>query len=363
LKGNIVRILYVNDMNQVAKTYQSELTRRGHSVNIYEPRFDGGLAPLPIKIALMPRRILNFRHVIVNLNPDFFDIVHIHWASYGVLGLMSSIPFIVHCRGDDVRDRLNQPLFRPILTTILRRAAAVMCITPDLLHVVQSVRSDVIFSPAPVDTERFTPGGSSPSTPWTVLLFARLDPDKGVDTTIQGIARFARRHPNVRVQLLDWGDLKGKYKREYAGFFEFIPTVTPDKVEHLIRSANVIVGQLTLGALGLSELQAMSCAKPVIASFRYGEAYPTPPPLCQASIAEEVVEHLEYLFQHPEVVTTLGQKGREWVIRYHDYRTLSDELEKIYRSIIERTGVSNLFQYELSSYQPSVAYNPEEAQH
>src|SRR6266487_6465810 len=209
---NIMRILNVNNVNQVAELFGSDLTRRGHSVTLYEPSLVGGLAPLPIKLAMMPGRILDMRQVAGNLNPDYFDIVHIHWASYGVLGLVSKIPFIVHCHGSDVRYRLKQPFFRLMSTTIFRRAAAVMCITPDLLPVVRSVRSDVIFSPAPIDTERFTPGESSPSTPWTVLLFARLDPDKGVDVTIKGIARFAQRHPNVRVQLLDWGDLKGKYK-------------------------------------------------------------------------------------------------------------------------------------------------------
>src|SRR5450755_2622883 len=342
MKGNSMRILHVNNLNQVAKIYESELTRRGHSVEVYEPSFSGGLSPLPIKLALMPGRILHFRHVIPKLNANYFDIAHIHWSSYGILGLVGDIPFIVHCHGDDVRDRLKQPFFRQILPTILRRATAVLCITPDLLPVVKPIRSDVIFSPAPVDTEWFTPESafrSSSKTVKNILLFSRLDPNKGVDLAIQGIARFAHRHPDVHVQLLDWGILKEKYKRQYAQAFEFIPLVAPGKVERLIQSADVIVGQLALGALGLSELQAMSCAKPVIASFHYQEAYPAPPPLCQATTSEEVDEHLENLFRQPEAAAKLGQKAREWVIRYHDCQTLSYEIEKLYHNILKVNGL------------------------
>jgi glycosyltransferase involved in cell wall biosynthesis len=346
-----MRILYVHNINHVAQTHSNDLTRRGHSVEVYEPSLIGADAPLPIKLTLMPARILDLRHVIGRLNPDYFDLVHIHWASYGVLGLISQIPFIVECHGADVLFRLQQPsfvhglgadvlyrlkrpLFHPLLTSIFLRAAAVMCITPDLLPIVQSIRPDAIFFPAPIDTERFAPRRDIQPQPWTILLFARLDPDKGVDIATQGIERFVLRHPDVRVRIIDYGSLRAKYKQRYGKRFEFIPRIAQEEVQHLIWSADVVVGQFALGALGLSELQAMSCAKPVIASFLYEGAYPSPPPLCQATAAEEVDEHLEYLFQHPEAAMALGQRAREWVSHYHDCRTLGSKLETLYQSIV-----------------------------
>ena len=123
-------------------------------------------------------------------------------------------------------------------------------------------------------------------------------------------------------------------KQLYSERFEFIPPVVQEEVRQLIWPADVIVGQFALGALGLSELQAMSCAKPVICSFRYDDAYPAPPPLCRAATAEEIDEQLENLFQHPEIGMALGQKSREWVIQNHDYRILTARLEKLYQSIL-----------------------------
>ena len=329
-----MRILHVNNLNRVAETFGQDLARRGHSVTVYEPSLVGGSAPLPLKLALMPGRVLNMSHIVGKLSPSHFDLIHIHWASYGVLGLASRVPFIVHCRGSDVRYRLKQPFFHAGLKFILHQPAMVLCSTPDLLPIIRPVRPDALFFPASVDTDQFAPGENQQPGPWTILLFARLDAIKGCEIALQGITRFAERHPEVRVKLLDWGPETEKYKRRYGGRFEFIPFVAQELVQHLICSADVVVGQVFLGALGLAELQAMSCARPVIASFRYEEAYPTPPPLCQAATAQEVDEHLEHFFQHPEAATELGQKARRWVINHHGRQFLAVKLEILYRSIL-----------------------------
>ena len=329
-----MRILYINNINQVAKSYGEDMAQRGHTVKVYQPSLAGGAAPLPIKLAMLPGRIFNLRHIVGNLKPAYFDLVHIHWASYGLIGLVSHIPFIIECHGSDVRYRLKNPFFRLLLTAILRRAAAVICITPDLFPVVQSIRSDAIFFPGSIDTDRFMPCEGERPRLWTILLFASLDPIKGCEIATQGITQFVQRHPEVRVKLVDWGPEKEKYKQRYGERFEFVHPVTPELVQHLIWSADVVVGQFLLGALGLSELQAMSCAKPVIASFRYETAYPTPPPLCQASTAQEVDEHLENLFQHPEVARDLGQRARKWITDYHSRKALAVKREALYQSIL-----------------------------
>lgn len=333
-----MRILYVNNINQVAEDYGRALMRRHHAVTVYEPTMIGGFAPPLIKLALMPRRIFDLRHIVGKLSPRYFDVVHIHWASYGLLGLLGRTPFIIHCHGSDVRSRLAQPFFRLGLAPIFQRAAAVCCITPDLLPIVRLLRSDAIFLPAPIDTTRFAPLEAPPPPPkhpWTILLFARLDPDKGVDVAIEGIAQFVQRHRAVHVRFLDWGLLKEGYKRKYGASFECVARVAPEDVPQLLRSADVVVGQLTIGALGLSELQAMSCAKPVIASFKYGNAYPTPPPMCQATTADEVDKHLENLYQHAEMGRELGYKARAWIMHNHGEQLLVAQLEHLYQAVIK----------------------------
>src|SRR5258708_40313685 len=57
LKENMMRILYVNNMNQLAKSYGEDMAQRGHTVKVYQPSLAGAAAPLPIKLAMLPGRI------------------------------------------------------------------------------------------------------------------------------------------------------------------------------------------------------------------------------------------------------------------------------------------------------------------
>lgn len=337
-----MRILSIYNINQVARTYQEDLVRLGHSVDIFEPSLVGASAARPVKLVLMTRRLLNLRQVLGDLRPSAYDLVHIHWASYGILGLASQIPYIVECHGSDVRYRLQHPAHRSLLRAIFRRAAGVHCITPDILPIVQSVRPDALFFPGPVDTDRFAPlegvDQDKPVRPWTILLFMRLDPIKGAETALEGIISFVKQHPDAHVRALDWGRLRETFKQKYSQYVEFLPRFPPSEVHHLLRSADVVVGQCRVGCFGFCELQAMSCAKPVITSFVYPEAYPTMPPICQATNSEEIHAHLERLFQNRTLAEELGRSARVWVMSNHDRRQLASNLESRYRSILNITS-------------------------
>lgn len=337
-----MRILHVHPINQVAQHYMRGLSELGHTGTLYEPDQAGGGAALPIKLAMMPERLLDLRHIVRDLNRTHYDLAHIHWASYGLLGLASEIPYIVHCHGTDVRERLKTPAFRLMLAPVLRKAAAVLCITPDLMPVVQSLRPDALFFPGPIDVDQFVPAPEQiPSHPWTILLFARLEPIKGVETAIQGIERFSLRHPEVRVQLLNWGIQSLDYQRRFGDRFEFLSRVSPEEVPPLLWQADVVVGQFALGILSLSELQAMSCAKPLVGSFRYPSAYPIAPPLFQADSPEEIDAHLEAVFQRTEEARAIGEKARAWVCNHHDYRVLAKRLEQLYAQCLVLPEVAN----------------------
>ncbi|HEY1353437.1 MAG TPA: glycosyltransferase family 4 protein [Ktedonobacteraceae bacterium] len=332
-----MRILCVYNLNQVARSYQQDLVQLGHSVDLFEPSLAGAGAARPLKLALLGPRLFDLRRVVGALRPACYDLVHIHWAAYGLLGFASRIPVLLECHGSDVRARLHHPLHRPLLQAILRRAAAVHCITPDLLPLVQAVRPAASFFPGPVDTARFAPAYQSADSrrPWRILLFMRLDPVKGAETAAQGILRFLGRHrAEAQVQVLDWGTLSASFKQRYAGSFTFRPRAAAHEVPHLLQQADVVVGQCQVGCFGFCELQAMSCAKAVITSFVYPQAYASPPPICQASRPEQIEAWLERLFQERGLAQEIGQRARAWVLAHHERRLLATRLEQRYRSLL-----------------------------
>jgi glycosyltransferase involved in cell wall biosynthesis len=335
-----MRIVMVHNINRVAEIYARMLTGRGHDVTIYQPDLSGGALPTLRKLSHMPRRVIDLRHVVSQLTPRHCDVVHVHWATYGVLGLVSQVPMVLECHGADVAGDDDRSLFRGALPLVMRRARAVRYISPDLRAPVCQLRPDALFAPGPVETERWLPvqpGDDVSAHPWTVLLFTRLDTKKGVDVTTEGIARFAERHPAVRIRALRTGALADAYVNRYGKAWEFVPRIPAENLaalRRLVLEADVVVGQVRLGALGLSEFQAMCCAKPVVASFRFAGAYPDEPPICEATTPEEVADQLERLYADPAWAESLGQRGRRWVIEQHDHRTLATSLEALYQSLV-----------------------------
>ncbi len=342
-----MRILHVETINRVAHTYMRGLDRRGHISTVFEPSLAGASRPLPIKLAMMPSRLFDLRRVTSQLTPQHCDITHIHWATYGILGFTSRVPFIVHCHGKDVMpfdayakgDELAyhvkpHPL-RPVLAQVFRRAAAVLVITPDLLTPARAIHADVVFFPGPVDTDTFSPLAESVPRPFTVLLFSRLHPTKGCEMAMEAMVRFGTRHPEACLQAIKFGPLTQTLELRYGRHVHFLPRIPQEHIQDVVRQADVVVGQFVLGAIGLSESQAMSCAKPVIASFTYQDAYPTPPPVCHATSVSQIEAHLERLYLDREEASALGRQGREWVIAHHGTDVLAERLETIYAAAIE----------------------------
>jgi glycosyltransferase involved in cell wall biosynthesis len=333
-----MRIIHINTINQVANMHARGLNALGYTSTVYQPNVRGGLAPLPVKMALMPVRLLDLLATSQRLTKRNYDLAHIHWAAYGMLGRLGHIPYVVQCHGSDVRDRISSRIHRPLLQQIFSHASAVLCTTPDLLSVVRQARPDASYMPGPIDTDQFQPGPGARGRPWTIFLFTRLEPGKRVDLAMEGIERFAQRHPDTRIRLLDWGELADIYRQRYSARFgeriEFIPRVEPSKVQFLLHDADVVVGQFGIGALTLSDMQAMSCGLPVIMSFRYADEYSNPPPLLNASTPAEVEDRLEFLYRTPEHREYLGPRARQWVIEQHGIPAVAARLDMLYRTIL-----------------------------
>lgn len=330
-----MRILQINPLpgNPIPLYYEAQLAARHHMIETYRPSTAGAGRPLPIKALLVPRRLLSMEQAVGKMSKRHFDVAHIHWASYSPLGLGSRIPYVIHCHGSDVRHRLRKPLYRAALGPGLDKAAAVFYATPDLAEPVRQARPDAIFMPVPIDVTRFTPEVTRPPRPFTIMLFGRLEAGKGSRLAMEGIMRFAVRRSDISVITMDWGKLAGELKQQYGRRVEFLPRTTPDKMSEIVSHADVVVGQFVIGALGLSEFEAMSCAKPVIASYRYHGIYNESPPVCDAATAEDIDAWLEHLYQHPAETMAIGKQSREWVRKHHDGEAQIDLLERIYASI------------------------------
>lgn len=326
-----MRILHVNDVANVASTLVAGLNRIGHQAELRRLRLPASRRGTAAKILALPARWAEWTAVNRQVKSGHYDIVHIHYAYLGLLGILGQYPYILHCHGTDVRRGLYDPLRRGMVIQSLRRARKVLFSTPDLAQHVRPIRPDAIFLPNPIATDRFRPLPQGSNAPLRILIISRLSPIKKVSVAFEAIQQLRARHPEIQVAALDFGHERGKYHR--APGVSFLAPVPYTEMPELINAHDIVLGQFGLGIISMSELEAMACGKPVICHFTYGAWYPEPPPPFATDQPAQVAAYLEELVQDPALQRDRGEAGRAWVERYHGYLAVAQRLAEIYAEL------------------------------
>lgn len=335
-----MRILHVNDIAGVGTTLTRELRRMGHDATLRRLRLVGGGAPTGIKILLSPVRLAELAAVQLESARGRFDIVHYHYAYVGALASLGRRTTAVHCHGTDVRAGLRDPLRRPLVLLALRSASLVLVATPDILPAVRAVRPDAVFLPDPVDTAAFRPLAREPDGTIRVLLISAPLAIKGIEHVAAAV-RPLMGTPGIVVHAISRGPGDARRFRE-LGVPTLIPAVPHDRMPELISAYDIVVGQAAVGALGMSELEALACGRPVVAPFRYAAAYGSPPPLVGADVSDpgEATAEIRRLAADTDRREAIGRESRAWVERHHGARRIADRLVELYGDAIKRDALA-----------------------
>jgi len=307
-----MRIAEINDIASVASELSGGLRARGHYVEVIRPRLLGGSLPWMVKPVVGPVRAAEWAQIIRELRNGRFDVIHIHYAYLGMIGLLGRFPYILHCHGSDVRK--ITPFTRPMVERAIAGAGRVYYATPDLAKYVTAQRQDAEFLPNPVDAAEFRPAVPASSRNG-VFICCSLTDIKGAGRIHRACRILARERPDVRVTAIAGG--------VWTPHFAELPNVTliprqPRRaLPGIISEHGVAVGQAYLGAIGMSELEAMSCARPLVAWFTYNGSYGQRPPIVRAVDGVDLAANIARLVDDPVTRDELGASGREWVMREH----------------------------------------------
>ncbi len=324
-----MRILHVHDVANVGSTIVEGLKALGHDAELRRVRLAAARRSTLVKLLALPSRLVEFAAINRQVREGRYDVVHLHFAYLGWLGILGRYPYFLHCHGSDVRWGLRDPLRRWPVRQALRRAQTVFFVTPDIAGIVRAVRPDAVFLPNPIRIDRFRPQERAEAAPPRILVISALSPLKGVDVAFAAVRELQDGHPEVQVTALDIGPLREAY-RSTPGV-TFVPPVPYEEMPALIQAHDIVLGQFRLGILSMSELESMACGKPVVCSFRYDEWYEEPPPVLSADRAERAAAHLAALVESPPLRRDYAERGRQWVERYHGYMAISRRLESLYR--------------------------------
>lgn len=326
-----MRIAEINDVASVASELTTGLRARGHDVTLFQPRLVGGQLPGLIKPAVVPLRAFEWAQLVRRVRAGHFDLLHIHYAYIGMVGVLAGVPYILHCHGSDVWGLT--PVTRWPATRALKGATHVFYSTPDLAAHTLRHRPDAEFLPNPIDWHTFQPVRPAKEC-GDVYVACALDDLKGGPRILDACRLLAQTRPDIHVTVT----ARGKYVPDFAALANVtvIPAQQRSALPSVINRHGVVIGQVNLGAAGMAELEAMSSARPVVASFTYGDAYPEPPPFVQANTGATIAEAVASLVDDPASRQSIGDSGRAWIQRYHDFDTIVDRVEAVAREAVSQ---------------------------
>ncbi|MCC6388708.1 MAG: glycosyltransferase family 4 protein [Dehalococcoidia bacterium] len=317
-----MRICEINDIASVASELADGLRARGHEVDVIRPRLVGGGLPWMVKPVVGPVRAVEWGQIIRQVRGGHYDAIHIHYAYLGMIGVLGNFPYILHCHGSDVRE--ITPFTRPMVERALSGAAHVFYSTPDLAPYVLPRRPDAEFLPNPINAEEFRPLAPARESR-DVLVICSLTEIKGAVRIYHAVRRLAKERPEIRVTVIGGGEWTPRFAR--LPNVTVLPHQPRGQLPALIARHGVVIGQVLLGVVGMAELEAMACARPVISWYTYNDAYAERPPFVRAVDGVDIATAVARYVDDADAREAVGEEGRAWVRAYHNIEHTAERVE------------------------------------
>ena len=323
----MARIALVHDVAGVASVQAGLLRSAGHEVDQIELPVIGARWKWPAKALALPFRLAAYLPAVNRIRKGRYDIVHIHWVANGIVGVFARRPFFAQAHGSDLHVNFNNAVYKRISRMVLKRAANVFYVTPNLRSFLRDFDDKAVYLPNPVDMRGIGSPYPAPTEVAKVVIFTRLHPVKGVDQIFPAVARLSR---SFEVSALDWGPLARDYVRRYKDSVHFVKPMAHADIGAFLNRFDVVVGQMKQGILSLMEIEALAAGRPVITAIDWSLYPDDPPPVIPASNASEIAAAVEDLHAHPARLAEISRLGREWALRNHSYSHHLELLEATY---------------------------------
>jgi glycosyltransferase involved in cell wall biosynthesis len=354
-----------------------ETARLGHEVHVFTADYGGQPTALDNPPGVQMHRLRPLLRVgnapllpgLLNLGR--FDVLHLHYpfifgAELGRLyGLLRQIPYVITYHQDVILDGLMGRAVRlheqVIGNAILRGARRLMFTSLDygkasrVGSLFTHMNGRIGAMPNGVDPNSFHPNLDTSALrsryalrpeDRVVLFVGGLDRAhyfKGVTVLLKAAARIA--DPHVRTMLVGDGDLRPEFEALAAAFglqdrVIFCGRVSQEELPaHYALCDVLVLPSTTMGeAFGIVLLEAMACAKPVIASDlpgvrtvvidgENGRRFPVGD---DAALADRLNE----ILSDSALARRMGKAGREQVESQYAWTQIGKALDRVYQEVV-----------------------------
>jgi glycosyltransferase involved in cell wall biosynthesis len=307
-----------------------------------------------------------------------YDIVHANFFMSGMvaqhLKQMLGIPFVItfHALGQ-VR-RLAQgvedafpPARTRIETLLMRQADRIIAECPqdrlDMEQLYGASPARIAVAPCGFDPAELWPQDQLearsqlglPAGRFTVLQLGRMVPRKGVDTVVQAVALLRDRH-GVDAQLLVVGGdmhtggrdgpemarLRALAERlGIAGYVRFVGQKPRAELRSWYSAADVFVTTPWYEPFGITPVEAMACARPVIGAevggIKSTVLEGSTGFLVPSRDPQAVAERLATLQRNPLLARSMGEAGLRRAYRHYTWRSVAQQVAAVYAAVLAET--------------------------
>jgi len=189
-----------------------------------------------------------------------------------------------------------------------------------------------IFAPRPLTPKK-----------WDITFMGRLEKMKAVDLFPEMLSILKRDFPTLRFLMTGEGSLRESIleqfnKKEVSALVEYPGVVDVEKVPDLINQSRIFIYPSREEPFGLSILEAMACAVPVITTNVYGPSeiitQNNDGMMVSPDNVKELSDSIRFLLQHEDLRTAMGNNGRKTVESRFDIEMHTEKLVSIYKSLI-----------------------------
>lgn len=347
-----MKVLGVNEFQFVRMI--PYLKKIGVETNLYYSKLEGLRFKSNWKLKL-PFRFLSDITNFLKISKKY-DIIHVNGAYSGHLPLIAKKPYVLYCMGTDLRVNLYRPIIGKLTEKYIKKADKVVVCTPDLAEYIVPIRKDVIYIPSGIESEIFKP--SKKRNGLSILLVSGLKIGKGGRKLMEAIKIVKKHHPEVQVDSSGVGKEPEGENSEESGHVYLAATLDEIKKTGInmlpvvkfgnlsewacvINRYDIVVGQISseirgmsYGVLGVSELEALSCGKPLVGHIRE-DLYEDVPPVLSSKEPKKIAENIEFLIENKKEREKMGKKSREWILRNCEYGKVVRDFLKIYEEIMK----------------------------
>ncbi|MFN3791556.1 glycosyltransferase [Massilia sp.] len=308
--------------------------------------------------------------------PAAYDIAHANFFMSGMvaqhLKAALGLPFVITFHALGRVRRLAQGTADTFPTERMRIEAALMRAADRVIAECPQDRHDMerLYG-APLSRIAITPCGFAPDELWPVpmpeararlgldagrfivLQLGRMVPRKGVDTVIQGVAMLRHRYGVDAQLLVVGGDIGGHggdglelaRLRSVAADLGIAAHVrfTGQQPRAVLRdyysAANVFASTPWYEPFGITPVEAMACARPVIGAEVGGIKSTVNDSVTGFLIPSRdpaaLAERLARLHRHPELARAMGEAGRRRACEHYTWRHVAAQLAAIYADVLD----------------------------